>query len=77
MANKLNRIKHLEKELGVDDYGLRVIVPIGCFYNEVGSEPYWTDEPVKGMEAAFDDEPYRRVEHPDGEKAVMGVFNGK
>ena len=76
MANKLNRIKKLEEKLGLDDYGLRVVVPIGCFYGE-DVEPYWTDEPVKGMEAVFDEEPYRRVGHPDGKKAVMGIFHGK
>ncbi len=76
MANKLNRVKNLENKLGVDDYGLRVIVPMGCFYGDEDAQPYWTDKPIKGMEAIFDDEPYRKVKHPDGKKAVMGVFHG-
>ncbi len=77
MANKLIRIKKLEEKLGIDDYGLRVIVPLDCFYNDEDAGPYWTEEPIKGMEAVFDDESYRRAEHPDGKKAVMGVFHGK
>ena len=77
MANRGNRVKKLEEKMGVSDYGLRVIVPFGCFYDDEDAEPYWTDEPVKGMESVFDDKPYRKVEHPDGIKAVCGVFNGK
>ena len=77
MLNKLNRVKNLENKLGIDDYGLRVIVPIGCFYNDDDAAPYWTDVLVKGMEAVFDDESYRKVKHPEGKKAVMGIFYGK
>ena len=74
MASRENRVKKLEEGMSISDYGLRVIVPFGCFYNEEGAEPYWTDEAVKGMEAANDDKPYRKVKHPDGKKATIGVF---
>ncbi len=74
MANKLtNRVQKLEEKLGIDDYGLRVIVPVGCFYGE-DVKPYWTDEAIKGMEAVNDDKPYRKVEHPDGKLPATGVF---
>ena len=79
MANKYKtRLKKLEKEMGVSDYGLRVIVPPDCFYDDADAVPYWTDEPIKhGMDYFYQDKPYREVEHPDGKKAVMGVFHGK
>ncbi len=78
MSNKYeSRLSKLEKEMGINDYGLRVIVPPGCFYDEE-CKPYWTDEPTKkGLDDFYQDKPYRKVEHPDGKKAVMGVFNGK
>ncbi len=74
MANRENRVKKLEEKMGVSNYGLRVVVPTGCFYGDEDAEPYWTDDPIKGMEAVFDNEPYRKVEHPDGKKATTGVF---
>ncbi len=75
MANRVNRVKKLEEQLGVDDYGLRVIVPMGCFYGE-NVKPYWTDEPVKnGLDDFYQGKTYRKVEHPDGKKAVSGVFS--
>ncbi len=75
MANRENRVKKLEEKMGVSNYGLRVVVPTGCFYGDEDAEPYWTDEAVKGMEAANDDKPYRKVNHPDGKKAVSGIFS--
>ena len=75
MANRLtNRVQKLEEKLGVNDYGLRVIVPVGCFYGDEDAEPYWTDEAVKGMDDFYQDKLYRKVEHPDGKKATIGVF---
>ena len=77
MSNRGNRVKKLEEELGVDDYGLMVIVPLGCFYDE-DIEPYWTDEVVKsGLGDFYQDKLYRKVEHPDGKVATRGIFNGK
>ena len=79
MANKYQaRLIKLEKKMGVYDYELRVIVPLGCFYDDEDAEPYWTDEPIKnGLADFYHDKPYRKVKHPDGKMAVMGVFNGK
>ena len=69
MTNK-KRLEKLEAKMLDRDYGLRVVTPISYLYGE--SEPYWTDEPIKGIEAFYTDEPYRRVEHPDGEEAGYG-----
>ncbi len=75
MGNRVNRVAKLEEKIGVNDYGLWVVVPMGAFYNEKGAEPYWTDEPVKSFSDFYGDKDYRRVEHPDGKQAVSGVFS--
>ena len=62
--NKANRVKALEDKIIDPNHGLRAIFPVSYYYEEC--EPYWTNEPVKGMEALYLDEPYRKVEHPDG-----------
>ncbi len=64
--NKKNRLIAIEKQMAANhNGGLRVVTPIGCHYGEE-CKPYWTDEPVKGMEALYSDEPYKEVQHPDG-----------
>ncbi len=72
--NKSNRVKALEEKIIDPNGGLRVVFPIGCFYEDEECQPYWTDEAPKGMEAMYNDEPYRRVEHPDGIEPTMRSF---
>lgn len=47
MANRENRVKKLEEKTPKG----RWVYPIGYYYNEPDSEPYWTDEPVKPFSA--------------------------
>ncbi len=65
------RLEKLEAKNQNKDFGLRVVTPIGCFYDDEDVKPYWTDEPVKDMESLYTDEPYRKVLHPENKKAEL------
>ncbi len=66
MKNFDKRLAKLEEKMISPNGGLRVVTPIGCYYSDEECHPYWTDEPPKGMEALYEDQPYREVQHPDG-----------
>jgi hypothetical protein len=71
MANRLgNRVKKIEKARPTKG---RWIYPLGYYYGEPNSEPYWTDDPVKPFSAYYDDLEkekagecaYRKIDRPN------------
>lgn len=71
-GSKKKRLREIEKKIVIPNYGLRVVIPFEALYaDNLQVHLYWTDEPVKvGMDACYE-EPYRRVEHPEGEKPTI------
>jgi hypothetical protein len=50
----------LEEEAGQRDFGMRIVTPIACFYDDEEGERYWTDEPVSSDIS----HEYKRCQHP-------------
>ena len=68
---KNKRLEKLEEMVRVKNYGLRAIMrPKGLYSSNPEAHLYWTDDPIKGMEALYG-EPYREVQHPDGIRPTM------
>jgi len=70
-GNKNNRLSAIEKKVIIQNYGLRVVMPVEALYaDDPENHLYWTDEAVKSGWDAFYEDGYRRVEHPEGKKAT-------
>ncbi len=69
MANRENRVKKLEEKTPTG----RWVYPLGYYYGEPNSEPYWTDDPVRPYSSYYDDlekekageRAYRKIDRPN------------